>query len=68
MALLGGEIDSNRDTRVRECLSALKVLAERTGATVLMLRHLNKRAGGNSMYRGTEGHCLHCRRSIQPCC
>jgi hypothetical protein len=52
MAYLGGELDAHRDQDVRRCLHRLKILAERTGAAVLLVRHLNKLVGGPALYRG----------------
>jgi archaellum biogenesis ATPase FlaH len=52
MAFLPGKVDSHRDQDVRGVLSGLAAMAERTGCCVLMLRHLNKAAGGSAMYRG----------------
>ena len=52
MAFLGSEVDSNKDQHVRRALTPLAALAERTGAAVLVVRHLNKASGGNALYRG----------------
>lgn len=52
MAYLDGGIDSHRDHDVRRCLHALKMIAERTGAAILLVRHLNKLAAGPALYRG----------------
>lgn len=53
-AYLGGAVDSYRDQDVRRALHPLSAMAERTGATVLCLRHLTKGSGGaNALYRGT---------------
>jgi RecA-family ATPase len=52
MAFLGGEVNSNRDQDVRRALFRLKLLAERTGAAVVVVRHLNKMPGGSPLYRG----------------
>jgi len=52
MAFLPGKVDSHRDQDVRGVLSGLAAMAERTGCCVLLLRHLNKSAGGSAMYRG----------------
>jgi hypothetical protein len=51
-AYLGAEINSHRDTDCRRALFPLAKLAEDTGAAVLVVRHLNKAAGGNPLYRG----------------
>jgi hypothetical protein len=52
MAFLSGKTDSHKDQDVRRALAPLAALAERTGAAVLIVRHLNKAAGGNALYRG----------------
>ena len=52
VAYLSGGIQSNRDQDVRRALHQVANLAEATGVAVLVVRHLNKSGGGNSMYRG----------------
>jgi AAA domain len=52
MAFLPGEINSHRDQDVRRALAPLARMAERTGAAVVVVRHLNKGSGGNALYRG----------------
>lgn len=52
MAFLGAQTDSHRDQDIRRCLAPIASLAERTGAAFLIIRHLNKAAGGNPIYRG----------------
>jgi hypothetical protein len=52
MAFLSGDVNSNRDQDVRWALTPLKRMAERTGAAVVLVRHLNKSQGGNPLYRG----------------
>jgi hypothetical protein len=52
MAYLDGELDAHRDQDVRRCLHQLKLLAERTGVAILLVRHLNKLMGGPALYRG----------------
>src|SRR5215211_3368779 len=52
MAFLSGDVNSNRDQDVRRALTPLKQMAERTGAAVILVRHLNKTPGGNPLYRG----------------
>lgn len=49
MAYLPTKVDSHRDQDVR---SILAQLGERTGCTVLLLRHLNKTGTGAAVYRG----------------
>ncbi|SFT96962.1 AAA domain-containing protein [Geodermatophilus amargosae] len=52
MAYLSGKVDSHRDQDVRGVLHQLAAMAERTGATVVLVRHLNKASGSNALYRG----------------
>ncbi len=52
MAFLPGKVDAHRDQDVRSVLSGLAAMAERTRCCVLLLRHLNKSAGGPAIYRG----------------
>ena len=52
MAYLDERVNSNRDQDVRRALRSLARLAETTGAAVACVRHLNKMAGGNALYRG----------------
>ena len=52
MAHLPATINSYRDQDVRRALAPLAALAERTGCAVVVIRHLNKMAGGNPLYRG----------------
>lgn len=52
MAFLPGDVNSHRDQDVRRALAPLARLAERTGAAVVVVRHLNKATGGNALYRG----------------
>jgi hypothetical protein len=52
MAFLSGKTNSHRDQDVRRALAPLAGLAERTGACVLAVRHLNKAAANNPLYRG----------------
>jgi hypothetical protein len=55
MAYLSGRADSHRDQDVRRSLAPLADMAERTGACIVLLRHLRKsrgsalQAGGGSM-------------------
>jgi len=44
--------DLHRDNEVRGALAPLALIAERTGATVLLLRHLRKSGGTEAMSRG----------------
>ncbi len=52
MAFLSEKTDSYKDQDIRRALAPLAALAERTRAAVLIVRHLNKAAGGNTLYRG----------------
>lgn len=52
MAYLPGSTDSYRDQDVRTLLAPLAALASRTGAAIVIVRHLNKAGGGNPLYRG----------------
>lgn len=52
MLYLGAEINANRDSEVRRALSPVIKAAQRTGAAVLILRHLTKGGGSNALYRG----------------
>ena len=52
MAYLSAGTNSFRDQDVRRALAPVKLLAERTGASVLVVRHLNKSATGSPIYRG----------------
>ena len=51
-AYFGADVDGHRDQDVRRALMPLAKLAERTGAAVLVIRHLNKSSGANALYRG----------------
>jgi hypothetical protein len=52
MAFLGGGVDSHRDQDVRRVLHQLAAIADRNGCTIILIRHLNKAAGSQAMYRG----------------
>ncbi len=52
MAILGRSIDSSRDQDIREVLTPLALVAERTGCAILIIRHLNKGSSDNILYRG----------------
>ncbi len=52
MAHLPSTVNSYRDQDVRRALAPLAALAERTGCAMVVIRHLNKMAGGNPLYRG----------------
>ena len=52
MAFLGTGVDSHKDQDIRRALHPLAKVAEDTGAVILVVRHLNKAAGGSPIYRG----------------
>jgi archaellum biogenesis ATPase FlaH len=52
MAYLGDKTNSWRDQDVRRALAPVAAMAERTGAAVLIIRHLTKGGGSNAVYRG----------------
>lgn len=52
MAYLPTERNAYRDQDVRHALAPLAELAERTGVSIVVVRHLNKAGGGNPLYRG----------------
>lgn len=52
MAHLGTATNAHRDQDVRRVLAPLAALADRTGAAIVGIRHLNKAPGGSPLYRG----------------
>lgn len=52
MLYLGEDVNANRDADVRRALAPVIKAAQRTGAAVLVLRHLTKGGGTNALYRG----------------
>lgn len=52
VAYLGQDVNAHKDQDVRRALAPLAAMAERTGAAVLVIRHLNKRSGEAAIYRG----------------
>ncbi len=52
MAYLDAAVNAHRDQDVRGALAPIAAMAERTGAAVVVLRHLNKSTGGPAVYRG----------------
>lgn len=52
MAFLSGTSNAHKDQDIRRALAPLARMAERTGAAVVLVRHLNKASGGNPLYRG----------------
>lgn len=51
MAFLG-QADAHKDQDVRTALAPVAAMAERTAAAVIVVRHLNKAASANAIYRG----------------
>jgi AAA domain len=49
---LDEKVDGHKDQSVRRVLHLLKVMASRTNASVLMLRHLRKEGSDKAIYRG----------------
>jgi len=49
---LGSKIDMNSDTSVRDALMPLVAVAQRTGCTMVLLRHLRKAGEGSALNRG----------------
>lgn len=52
MAFLSEKVNAHKDSEIRRALAPLAALAERTGAAVVVVRHLNKATGGSALYRG----------------
>jgi hypothetical protein len=52
MAYLPLDVNAHRDQDVRWALRRLAATAERMGAAVVVVRHLNKTSGGPALYRG----------------
>ncbi|MDQ3448489.1 MAG: AAA family ATPase [Chloroflexota bacterium] len=52
MAYLDPTVNSHRDQDIRRTLAPLAAVAERTGAAVLVVRHLNKSSASSALYRG----------------
>ena len=52
-AVMGDGLKPNSSTDVRKAFLPLARMAERTGATIILIRHLNKSGGTNALYRGT---------------
>jgi hypothetical protein len=51
-AHLAEDINANRDADVRRALRPLSTLAQETGLSVILVRHLNKDASKSALYRG----------------
>jgi AAA domain len=52
MAFLSGQVNAHVDQDVRRVLASLGYMAARTGAAVVIVRHMNKGAG-SALYRGS---------------
>lgn len=52
MAYFSGDVKSNSDQDIRRALSPLALVAQETGVSVIIVRHLNKSGGVNALYRG----------------
>ena len=52
MAVLGQEVSASNDQGIREVLTPLAQVAERTRCAILIIRHLNKGSSTNALYRG----------------
>ena len=52
VAYLADEVRTNVDHRVRRALEPLAAMAQQIDAAVVAIRHLNKRAGDDALYRG----------------
>lgn len=51
-AFLDGAVDSYKDHEIRRALYPFKLMAEETGAAVVLLRHLSKRGGNRAIAAG----------------
>lgn len=49
---LADELSENSNKDVRKALTPLELMAQRTGASVILVRHLNKSSSTNALYRG----------------
>jgi hypothetical protein len=49
---LSEKIESNSDHRLRAVLAPLAAIAQRTGAAIVLIRHLNKKSDEPVLYRG----------------
>jgi hypothetical protein len=52
MSFLADGVDTRSDQQVRRALQPLADIAQRTGAAIVLCRHLNKSGGGVTIYRG----------------
>ena len=51
-AFLGSDVDMHRANEVRPVMQHLAAMAEKYHCAILLIGHMNKRAGDKSMYRG----------------
>ena len=49
---MADDLSENSNKDVRKCLTPLELIAQRTGASIIVVRHLNKGGGTNAIYRG----------------
>jgi hypothetical protein len=52
MSYLSPDVKSNSDQDIRRALSPLALIAQETGVSIVIVRHLNKSGGVNALYRG----------------
>jgi hypothetical protein len=52
VAFLDRRFNASNDQDVRRALAVMKTVAERTGAAIVAVRHLNKTSAANPLYRG----------------
>ena len=53
MAFVGDGVNTHKDSDIRQCLYQLAMVAERTDAAMLIIRHFNKDQGKSAKYRGS---------------
>ncbi len=51
-AFIGADVDMNRANEVRPVFRKLGMIAEKTGCAIVLIGHLNKSSGTQSIYRG----------------
>ncbi|MGI8980538.1 MAG: AAA family ATPase [Pirellulaceae bacterium] len=61
-----GSVDTHKNSEVRSLLTPLRDVAERTGAAVLLISHLNKAGGQSALHRasGSIGIIAACRAGL----
>jgi RecA-family ATPase len=52
MSYLSPDVKSNSDQDIRRALSPLALIAQETGVSIIIVRHLNNSGGVNALYRG----------------